>query len=161
APTAARSRSRSLPAPRRSASARVDAVTARPRNGVRHGGMWAALAALTLALAALAPTAAAHKHKHHKPPRIGPLAVATSVDTSSKLEFSVHVHKAKKVHVKLKGSTHSGDPVQHLHDWWQANFSGGPVRDCYEIKITARNGHGKTIRRRHAGRQGTNGCKES
>jgi hypothetical protein len=122
-------------------------------------GMWRA--AITVALAALAAMilrpASAPGKKNHRP--IVYNAVATHLDNSGVLELSVRVHKANEVKVTFNGVKRDATKVGNVHDWWQANFPGGPVSDCYNIKVRAKNGHGTNKKRRHAGRLGTTGCK--
>jgi hypothetical protein len=129
-------------------------MTERPPTGMRRAAIGLALAALVTAI--LIPAGSAPAKKKHRP--IVYNAVATYLDNSGVLELSVRVHKADKVKITLNGETRDATKVDNVHDWWQANFGGGPVSDCYSVKVRAKNGHGTKKRRRHAGRLGTNGC---
>jgi hypothetical protein len=129
-------------------------MTERPPTGMRRAAIGIALAALITAI--MIPAASAPAKKKHRP--IVYNAVATYLDTSGVLEVSVRVHKADEVKVTFGGETRQAAKVNNVHDWWQANFGGGPVNDCYSVKVRAKNGHGTKKRRRHAGRLGTKGC---
>jgi len=93
-----------------------------------------------------------------KPPRIFGATAAYHKDTGT-VGFSVEVHRRpRKVTVFHGGHRLPAHRKRHLPFWWQTKVITAQKRNCYRIRVKARNGHGLTTKRVGAGRLGSNGC---
>ena len=132
-------------------------ATRRVRRELSQRVRW--LLGLVLSLAAIAllwlPSAGAHGG----PPKII-RATATYHETTNKVAFSVELHRhPKKVTVFHAGKRLPASRRAHLQFWWQSKETSAPKRNCYRIRVKARNGHGLTTRSMRAGRIGSKGCR--
>ena len=93
-----------------------------------------------------------------KPPQIH-FATATYRDDLGKVAFSVETERhPRKVTVFHAGVRLPADPVPHLKHYWQTKRTPAAKRNCYRIRVKARNRYGLTTRRLRAGREGSKGC---
>jgi hypothetical protein len=117
-------------------------------------GLGALIAFAVLAWAAL-PGASSSSDR---PPKIL-TATATWHPATSKVAFSVEVQRhPRKVMVSHGGVHLVGHRVKNLHSWWQTRSVDSAKKQCYRIRVKARNGHGVSTRRMRAGRLGSKGC---
>jgi hypothetical protein len=114
------------------------------------------LVAFTVLMGATALPGAASSSD--RPPKIL-TATATYHENTGTVAFSVEVQRRPKRVVVSHGGRHlPATPVRHLQYWWQTRSVQGAKRNCYRIRVKARNRHGITKRRMRAGRIGSNGC---
>ena len=86
-------------------------------------------------------------------------ATATYRDDLGKVAFSVETERhTRKVVVFHAGVRLPAKRAPHLKHYWQTQRMQAAKRNCYRIRVKARNGNGVTTRRMRAGRIGSKGC---
>jgi hypothetical protein len=118
-------------------------------------GAGALIAFMDLAGTAARPGSASSSDR---PPKIL-TATATYHENTGTVAFSVEVQRHPQKVVVSHGGRHlPATPVRHLQYWWQTRSVQGTKRNCYRIRVKARNRHGLSSRRMRAGRVGSKGC---
>ena len=124
----------------------------------RAHGAAAALLLVVVTLAAVALLPAAEAGSGDRPKIIS--ATATWHRVTKKVAFSVEIHRNPRKVVVIHGGKHlPASKVFHLPATWETRNVQARKRRCYRIRVKARNSHGLSTRRMHAGRIGSRGCR--